>query len=240
LLSVLGSTSKVIEKVIANKGIKRFSEKFKMIEEKISNAVNKSKISFILKNNIAVSLLGAVIFGAAYTFISLSSFGHIIEVFAILTLIGGVVVIVPKGVQYFAANKAGMSAEYRLWWGGMLIIFLTTWATSVLGGNIFGQPVRTAIEREDDYEKKKLALIMLAGPLVSLILSASFFLLYLMKGTYASLALTGLTMSLLTSLVSFMPISPMEGERVFKWNKLVWLVIFIPIVLAYVYFVILQ
>jgi hypothetical protein len=43
-----------------------------------------------------------------------------------------------------------------------------------------------AIEREDEYEKKKCALIILAGPLVSPILSASYLLRYRMKGTYAS------------------------------------------------------
>ena len=115
-------------------------------------------------------------------------------------------------------------------------MFLTT---SILG-SIVGQPVRTAIEREDEYEKKILALIMLAGPLVSLVLSASFLLLYLMKGPYSSLAMIGLDMSLLTALVSFLPISPMEGERVFKWNKLVWVVVFVPVLLAYCYFLIFQ
>ncbi len=61
-----------------------------------------------------------------------------------------------------------------------------------------------------------------------------------MGGTYASLAWTGLNMSLLTAVVSFIPLFPMEGERVYKWNKLVWLMVFIPIALAYGYIVILQ
>ncbi len=172
LLSLLGGTSKVAQKVGANIGIKRFSEKFKPIEEKISNAIDNLKISSLLKNNIAVSLVGAIIFGLAYTFKSPSSSSQIIQVFAILTFIGGVVITVPKGIQYLAASKVGMAAEYRVWWGGVLIIFLTTLVTGTLLGNIFGQPVKTAIEREQDYEKKKLALVMLIGPLMSLVLSA--------------------------------------------------------------------
>jgi hypothetical protein len=235
LFKVLSGTSKVAQKVGASRILKRFSEKFNPIEEKISAVVNNLKISFILKNNIAVTLIGACVLGGAFTYTYLSSFGSKIEVFAILTFIGGIVMIVPRVVQYFTANKGGMNAEYRLWWGGMLVIFLTT---SLLN-TVFGLPVRTAIEREDKYEKKNLALTMLAGPLVSLVLSASFLLLFLMKGTYASLALTGLNMSLLSALVSFLPISPMEGERVFKWNKLVWILVFVPILVAYGYFLIL-
>jgi parallel beta-helix repeat protein len=236
LIKVLSGTSKVAQKIGSSKILKRFSEKFKPTEEKISAALNNLKISFILKNNIAVSLLGACVLGGAFTYIYLSSFGLKIEVFAALTFIGGIVMIVPRAVQYLAANKGGMSAEYRMWWGGLLVIFLTT---SLLN-TVFGLPVRTAIEKEDEYEKKNLALTMLAGPLVSLVLSASFLLLFLMKGTYASLALTGLNMSLLSAFVSFLPISPMEGERVFKWNKLVWVVVFAPILLAYGYFLILH
>ena len=43
-----------------------------------------------------------------------------------------------------------------------------------------------AIERDDEYEKKKRALIIRGGPLGSLILPASFLFFYMMKGTYAS------------------------------------------------------
>jgi hypothetical protein len=236
LLSVLGGISNVATKLGASRLLKRFSVKFKPTEEKISAALNNLKISFILKNNIAISLLGACVLGGAFTYTYLSSFGSKIEVFATLAFIGGIVMIVPRAVQYLAANKEGMSAEYRLWWGGLLVIILTT---SLLN-TVFGLPVRTAIEREDECEKKYLALTMLAGPLVSMLLSASFLLLFMMKGTYASLALIGLNMSLLSALVSFLPISPMEGERVFKWNKLVWVVVFVPIVLAYGYFLILN
>ena len=105
---------------------------------------------------------------------------------------------------------------------------------------MFGQPVRTEVVHGESFDMKILALTRLAGPVVSVLLSLVFLLLYLMKGTFASLALMGLEMSLLTALVTFLPISPMDGERVFKWNKLVWIVVFVPILLAYGYFIILR
>jgi len=236
LLSIFAGSETLAEKVGIKKSIYWILKKFQPIEEKISFAANSLKISFIFKNNIAVSLIGAVVFGAAFTFTLLSSFGLKVGVFATLTFIGGIVVIVPRTVQYLAAKKFEMSAEYRLWWGGMLVVFLT----SALLGAVYGQPVRTAINREDEYEKKKLSLVMLAGPLVSFILSLSFLLIYLLGGTYTSLAWVGLNMSLLSAVVSLIPTVPLEGERVYKWNKVVWAAIFIPILLAYGYFVVLQ
>jgi parallel beta-helix repeat protein len=234
LIHVLIPTINAGLKITVSRIMKRLSKNYSFIGEKISIVVEKTHASKILMNSTAVSVAGAGVFGGAFTLIS--SFGQKIEVFALLTLIGGVVVIVPRVIQYITANKLGVQAVYRLWWEGILVIFLTTWLTLVLGGNIFGQPVRTVYGQEYEDEKKKFALIMLAGPLVSLILSASFLSLYLMKGTYADIAWTGLNMSLLSAVVSFLPISPMEGERVFRWNKIVWAGVFFPILVVYGYF----
>jgi hypothetical protein len=177
-----------------------------------------------------VSLIGAAILGGAFTFIT--SFGLKIDIFVTWTIIGAVVVIVPRAIQYIVAGKNGILADYRLWWGGILIILLTT----VIFRNVFGQPVRTEITREDECDKKKLAIVMLAGPLVSILLSSIFLVMYLMKGTYATLGLMGLEMSLLAAVVTFIPISPMEGERVYLWNKIVWAAIFFPVLFVYSYF----
>jgi hypothetical protein len=173
-----------------------------------------------------------VILGGAFTFIT--SFGLKIDIFVTWIIISAIVVIVPKAIQYIVAGKKGILAEYRLWWGGILIMILTT----VIFRYVFGQPVRTEIEREDECDKKKLAIVMLAGPLVSILLSSIFLVMYLMKGTYASLGLMGLEMSLLTSVVTFLPISPMDGERVYVWNKIIWAVIFFPVLFVYSYFLI--
>jgi parallel beta-helix repeat protein len=230
LIKILTGTSKVLSKVGSSRVIKRVSAKFGTVEEKISATVNKYRVSALLRKNLPVSLIGAAILGGAFTFIT--SFGLKIDVFVTLTIISAIVVIVPKAIQYIVAGKKGILAEYRLWWGGILIILLTTF----IFRNVFGQPVRTAIDREDECDKKKLAIVMLAGPLVSILLSSIFLVMYLMKGTYASLGLMGLEMSLLTAVVTFIPISPMDGERVYLWNKIVWAAIFFPVLFVYSYF----
>jgi parallel beta-helix repeat protein len=230
LIKILTGTSKAISKVGSSRIIKRFSTKFSNVEEKISATVNKYRVSVVLKKNLPVSLFGAVILGGAFTFIT--SVNLKIDIFVTWTIIGAIVVIVPKAIQYMVAGKNGILAEYRLWWGGILVILLTT----IVFRNVFGQPVRTEIEREDECDKKKLAMVMLAGPIVSILLSSTFLLLYLMKGTYASLGMMGLEMSLLTAVVTFIPISPMDGERVYSWNKIVWAIIFFPVLFVYSYF----
>jgi parallel beta-helix repeat protein len=230
LIKILTVTSKITREYGESRIIKRVSAKLKTLEGKISSAVNKYRASVILRKNLPVSLIGAVILGGAFTFIN--SFGLKIDIFITWTLISAIVVIVPKAIQYIVAGKKGILAQYRLWWGGILIMLFTT----VIFRYVFGQPVRTEIDREDECDKKNLATVMLAGPLVSILLSSIFLVLYLMKGTYASLGLMGLEMSLLTAVVTFLPFSPMEGERVYLWNKIVWALIFFPVLFMYSYF----
>jgi parallel beta-helix repeat protein len=232
LIKILTVTSKITREYGESRITKRVSAKLNTLEEKISSTVNKYRVSVILRKNLPVSLIGAVILGGAFTFIT--SFGLKIDIFVTWVIISAIVVIVPKAIQYIVAGKKGILAEYRLWWGGILIMILTT----VIFRYVFGQPVRTEIEREDECDKKKLAIVMLAGPLVSILLSSIFLVMYLMKGTYASLGLMGLEMSLLTAVVTFLPISPMDGERVYVWNKIVWAVIFFPVLFVYSYFLI--
>jgi parallel beta-helix repeat protein len=231
LIKILTGASKVVSKVGSSRVLKQFSMIFGNIEGKISGTVNKYRISAFLEKNLFVSLIGAVILGGAFTYIT--SVGLKIEILATWTMIGAIVVIVPKAIQYILAGKNEMLAEYRLWWGGILVILLTT----VVFRNVFGQPVRTAIKREDECDKKKLAVVMLTGPIVSILLSSAFLLLYLMGGTYASLGMMGLEMSLLAAVVTFIPISPMDGERVYLWNKIVWAIIFFPVLFVYSYFI---
>jgi parallel beta-helix repeat protein len=239
LLKMFTGIENVAEKTVYRKWINWFSSKFKPFKGEISPTIFNRRLSSLLQNNITVSIIGAFILGGAFTLIS--SIDKTIEIFLILSLIGGIVGVVPRAVQYFAAGKYRMKTEYRMWWGGIIIIFITTLIGNLFGvARVFGQPVKTKIEQEESYERREIALVMLSGPLVSVLLSGGFLLLYMMQGTYAILAIQGLNMSLLAALVSFLPISPMEGERVFKWNKIVWVIIFVPILLAYGYFVILH
>jgi parallel beta-helix repeat protein len=236
LLNVFIGTSNVTSKIITSRLMK--SSTSGMVEEKISTAVNRLKILSFLNSNMAVSLVGAVILGIVFTILNQLTFGLTADVLLIFSIIGGIVVVTPKVVQYSIARKIGMQAAYRIWWGGIFVMIVTLLLSL---GQVFGQPVQTGIEHERVYEKKYIALFMVIGPLMNLILSAAFLTMYfVMQGTYASLAWTGLTMSLLTAFVSIIPICPMEGVRIFKWNKLAWLALFVPILLAYSYFMILH
>lgn len=179
----------------ANKIMRRpVNAKAPFIGNKGQGIVGMNNENIILSNNtISVNL-----------FIGINLMGKMLKKSPpplILTITGAIVMIVPEAVQYTSARKIGIHAEYRMWRGGSLVILLTT----LIFGKVFGQPVRAEIRQEETYKKKKLALLMLTGPLANMLLSAGFLPLYLMKGTFASLAIMRLEMSLLTALSHLCP-----------------------------------
>ncbi len=236
LLNILAGASKVIGEYLVDfeppRLFRWITARFNSTVERIRSVTQYVRISVLFEGMTPVSLFGAIILGGVFTYST--SFGLKVNVFLILTIMAGIVIIIPKVVQYLVAERIGMEAGYHMWWGGILVMLLTT----VLLGSPFGQPVRTEIIHKEPMDKKKLAITLVAGQIVTLLLIPVFLLLYLVKGTFASYALIGLEMSLLIAVVSFLPFSPMEGEQVYKWNKIVWALLFLPVIIGYGYFLV--
>lgn len=228
LLNVIAGTCNLTIKGGSNWIFKKVSAKYPAVEQKLERVVQDSRFSRFFSGSAAVSVAGAILFGGAFTYSV--SYGMKPEVFIGLTFIGGIVTVVPKIIQYSFARSIGIEAAYRMWWGGILIMFSTT----LLFRSVFGQPVRTEIVRGQTVSQKQMAVAMLAGPIVCILLAFVFFLLLLLiKGSFVSLLLTGVQMSLLSALVLLLPIAPMDGVHVLRWNKPVWAVFFFPVLLAY-------
>jgi len=113
-------------------------------------------------------------------------------------------------------------------------MILTSW----LFGSAFAQPARAIISAKD-MKPGNLALVALAGPLVSLVLSFLFLALVPFKflpwgGWIAAIGVLGFSMNMLSTVYSMMPFDPMDGGRIYGWSKLLWGVLFVPLVLFYI------
>jgi parallel beta-helix repeat protein len=188
----------------------------------------------ILRNNLVESVAGAIILGGAFTY---AQYGKIdLFAFGMLTLIAGIVFVTHEFMHFFMAQRMGLRADFRIWGVGVIITLLS----AGIFRDVFGQTVLTTIKDEKNTDPKKIAIVMLAGPVASLFLSSGFYVLYFMQGRYASFAMFGFQMCLMTAFVSFLPIATLEGGRVYKWNKLAWAAAFVPVYLIYGYFFIYQ
>jgi phosphate transport system substrate-binding protein len=179
----------------------------------------------ILHHWVGISLIGALVLGGGFYYASSPSQFEMFTL-GMYILISIIVLVSHETMHYFTAKKLGIDVKYRLWVWGIIVIL-----TSAILKNVVGQPVFTELD-EEKTDIKLQALVMLSRPLTTILLSIPFVILWLNEAN-SEYAFLLLEISVVTSLIAFLPISPLDGEKVVKWNKLVWLAIFLPLFVGF-------
>lgn len=137
----------------------------------------------------------------------------------------------------FMAIRYGFNAEFRMWpWGLFLAV------VSSFFGVIFAAPGAVYIGGANEISTKQNGKISVVGPLTNIILAVLFIVL-IVAGTIigiivnpdADLNNTPLGYLVYVGLIGFLinswmaafnmlPIPPLDGVKVFMWNKIVWVV----------------
>lgn len=155
-------------------------------------------------------------------------------------VVGGVVSVLHDFGHRLTAYIFKVDSEYKFWGIGTIIMLLTSW----LFGTVFAQPGRFLLDNEKEGEDKdaiqarkdtrKMALITLAGPIISFVLCIAFVPLMFFGGVIAEIGLLGFSMNLVTVVYNLMPFKPMDGNTIWHWSKVFWALLFIPVFLFFV------
>jgi PKD repeat protein len=152
-----------------------------------------------------------------------------LDMVLIYIAVGAVSVILHDFAHRYFATRHGQDADTQFWGLGTVIMFLTAW----LYGNAFGASYRNLVNRNDDEDPRKIGLEMVAGPVVSITLMFIFLGMVMLGGTWAIAGGIGFTINLITAVYSLMPIETMDGLGIWRWNKGVYLALFIPMFAFY-------
>jgi Zn-dependent protease len=129
----------------------------------------------------------------------------------------------------FTAERYGYWAEFRMWVMGIVLALITSSL-----GFIFAAPGATYISGSNVSEKQN-GIISLAGPATNVVIAAVFLLVGLVgTGIVADIGLIGFPVNLFLALFNMLPIMPLDGAKVFRWNKLIWAGVFFPLLLGVV------
>jgi PKD repeat protein len=154
-----------------------------------------------------------------------------LETVLIYILVGAISVVLHDFAHRYFATRHGHDADTRFWGLGTVIMFLTAW----LYGNAFAQSYRNLVQREGEDEPRELGIEMVAGPCISIILMVLFLALVSLGGLFAVAGGVGFSINLITAVYSLMPIETMDGRAIWKWNRLVYLALFLPMISFYFY-----
>ena len=124
----------------------------------------------------------------------------------------------------FTAERYGYQAEFKMWPFGIVFALIT----SVLGF-IFAAPGATYIHGQD-VPARQNGIISLAGPLTNVIIALVFLPLALFGGSIVSMiGVVGLEVNFFLAGFNMLPIMPLDGAKVWRWNKIIWLIIEVPL-----------
>lgn len=181
----------------------------------------------ISKRELGVIAAGSVIIGVLFLFADRIAFTP--EILAIYIIMGGVALVAHEMAHWYLNKKYHATTELQLWGLGTIIMALTAW----LFGSVFAQPTMTLVYTETPLEKRSLGLIMLSGPALSLIIALGCLCLIPLGGIWKTAGTVGFSINLLTAVFEMLPISPCDGRVVYQWDRLVWGVVAVPLLLLY-------
>jgi Zn-dependent protease len=81
-------------------------------------------------------------------------------------------------------------------------------------------------------DRRQNGIISYAGPLTNIIIAALFFALGIMFAkmeVVAMVARFGMGVNLFLALFNLLPVPPLDGSKVFAWNKALWAITFVPL-----------
>ncbi len=180
---------------------------------------SRTEIVDIVKAWLALSLAFAFIYSGASILngsIEKAFSLHFVEVFLISLFTAGLGFLLHELAHKFVAQHYGCAAEFRAW---DQLLYLAV-ALSVFIGFIFAAP--GAVMISGMVTRKENGIISVAGPATNYVLAMLFLGLLFLFPHSRNVFGTGFSINIWLGLFNLIPFGPLDGKKVFYWNKLVW------------------
>ncbi|MCP8308199.1 MAG: hypothetical protein H3Z54_05825 [archaeon] len=161
---------------------------------------------------------------------NINELGPFIRIFMISLLTIGAGFIGHELTHKFVAQRYGCFAEFRMWPLGLifaLFFALTLGVVFAAPGAVYITPVSFGLGY--GITNRENGIISLSGPLTNALLALIFFPLIFYTGLLNEIGRLGFFINLLLAAFNLIPFPPMDGHKVFIWNKGIWAMVAIPL-----------
>jgi len=182
-------------------------------------------------------IISAVVLAFVFAYSGIGNIAGMLDEFLIALFAVSLGFILHELSHRFVAKRSKCHAEYRLWKQGLLLAIALALITN--GGFVFAAPGAVMIYPLIDLwghraqiTKKAAAVISIAGPLMNTILGIGFIAAnFIYPHIIFSLAAQ---INIWLALFNMIPFPPLDGSKIFAWNKKIWLVFFVALIVLFV------
>jgi outer membrane protein assembly factor BamB len=197
------------------------ASKRKLVVEEKSGSIFLPTTSELFAYVIAIVLLAF-----SFSYVKVSSLGDILAVLPTVFATSIVVGFAKSFVTITYARRRGVWTEFKLWYFGLAIFIITTFAFRVP----FSSPTRN-VSHAPKMTKQLSATLSIFSIGMSLAFAGLFFSL-LLTGNEV-IGGTGLAMCLISAFFDTFPIAPLYGRKIFDYSKPVWATLFVATLALY-------
>jgi Zn-dependent protease len=150
----------------------------------------------------------------------------------------------------FSAIRYGFYAKFYPWIGGLVLMLGLAFVNAIFSFNfLFLAPGAVKIFSNKPISKSQSGIISLAGPITNILLAIVFFVLGVLIAInfvdntsgadfltfyFFKVCVIGFKVNLFLAFFNLLPIFPLDGAKVFSWNKIVWGILFLISLLSFV------
>lgn len=183
--------------------------------------------------DIAVS---AVVLAAVFAYDGINNVGALAANFPVFLLAVSTGFILHELAHRFVARKYECRAEYKMWKQGLLIAIVITLISN--GNFVFAAPGAVMIYPRADLwgqvkelSRKRFGFISVSGPLTNIALAGAFFAANIFYPSSA--LLLAVSVNIWLALFNLIPFPPLDGSKVFAWDKRIWVLVFAAVLIMF-------
>ena len=222
-------TGKVAKEVsgLLPSALKKWLASFLASKRKLIVDEKRGSIFLPTKPELLAYAISIVLLAFSFSYVKVSSLGDILTVLPTIFATSILVGFAKSFVTITYARHRGVWTEFKLWYFGLAIFIITTFAFRVP----FSSPTRN-VNHAPKMTKRLSATLSIFLILIALAFAGLFFVL-LLAGNKV-IGGTGLAMCLIAAFFDTFPIIPLYGKKIFDYSKPVWAALFVSTLAFYI------